>query len=102
YANLDGLRVDTYSYNDKEGIAKWTKAIMDEYPNFNITGEVWMHNQAQIAYWQKDSKVGAIENFNSNLPTVMDFTLYDAIMVMFKENNQDRDKGIARAYENFA
>jgi glycosidase len=32
----------------------------------------------------------------------MDFTLYDAIMVMFKENNQDRDKGIARAYENFA
>ncbi|MCB0445378.1 MAG: glycoside hydrolase family 13 protein [Gelidibacter sp.] len=102
YANLDGLRVDTYSYNDKDGIAKWTKAIMDEYPNFNITGEVWMHNQAQIAYWQKNSKVGAIENFNSNLPTVMDFTLYDAIKVMFKENDQNRDKGMARAYENFA
>jgi glycosidase len=38
YADLDGLRVDTYSYNDKEGIAKWTKAITDEYPNFNIVG----------------------------------------------------------------
>lgn len=102
YAQLDGLRVDTYSYNDKEGIAKWTKAIMDEYPNFNITGEVWMHNQSQIAYWQKDSKIGAIENFNSNLPTVMDFTLYDAIMQIFKENDQHWDKGITRAYENFA
>ncbi|VAW25428.1 Neopullulanase, partial [hydrothermal vent metagenome] len=53
YANLDGFRVDTYSYANKEGISKWTKAIMDEYPNFNIVGEVWMHNQASISYWQK-------------------------------------------------
>ena len=53
YADLDGFRVDTYSYNDKIGIAKWTKAIIDEYPNFNIVGEVWMHDQAQISYWQK-------------------------------------------------
>src|SRR5690606_36838507 len=27
YADLDGFRVDTYSYNDTEGIAKLTKAI---------------------------------------------------------------------------
>lgn len=79
YANLDGLRVDTYSYNEKEGIAKWTKAIMDEYPNFNIMGEIWMQEPAQIAYWQKDSKIGAIQNFNSHLPTVMDFPLHDAM-----------------------
>src|SRR5690606_3108388 len=32
YADLGGFRVDTYSYNDKEAIAEWTKAIMDEYP----------------------------------------------------------------------
>ncbi len=101
YANLDGFRVDTYSYNDKEAIAKWTKAIMDEYPNFNIVGEVWMHNQAQIAYWQKDSKIGAIDSYNSYLPSVMDFTLHDAIMVMFNEDEQGWDKGMVRAYENF-
>lgn len=102
YADLDGFRVDTYSYNDKEGIAKWTKAIMDEYPNFNIAGEVWMHNQAQMAYWQKDSKIGAIDNYNSHLPTVMDFTLHDALVVMFAEHDQAWDKGMIRAYENFA
>ncbi len=102
FADLDGFRVDTYSYNDKEGIAKWTKAIMDEYPNFNIAGEVWMHNQAQMAYWQKDSKIGAIDNYNSHLPTVMDFTLHDALMVMFAEDEQGWDKGMLRAYENFA
>ncbi len=101
YADLDGLRVDTYSYNDKEAIAKWTKAIMDEYPNFNIVGEVWMHNQAQMAYWQKDSKIGAIDSYNSYLPSVMDFTLQDALQVMFNEDNMGWNKGMIRAYDNF-
>lgn len=102
YANLDGFRVDTYSYNDKEGIARWTKAIMKEYPNFNIVGEVWMHDQAQISYWQKDSPVGAIQSYNSGLPSVMDFTLHDAILQMFDEDEQDWSNGMVRAYENFA
>jgi neopullulanase len=101
YADLDGFRVDTYSYNDKEGIAKWTKAIMDEYPNFNIVGEVWMHDQAQISYWQKDSPIGAIQSYNSYLPSVMDFTLHDAITAMFHEENASWDRGMIKAYENF-
>ena len=101
YADLDGFRVDTYSYNDKEGIAKWTKAITDEYPYFNIVGEVWMHNQAQMAYWQKDSKIGAIENYNSNLPSVMDFTLHDAIESVFNDDNANWEKGMIKVYENF-
>jgi len=102
FTGLDGLRVDTYSYNDKEGIAKWTKAITDEYPNFNIVGEVWMHDQAQMAYWQKDSKIGAIQNFNSHLPSVMDFTLYDEITGVFNKNKASWDDGIIKIYENFA
>ena len=102
YADLDGLRVDTYSYNDKESIAKWTKAILDEYPNFNIVGEVWMHDQAQMAYWQKDSKIGAIDNFNSYCPSVMDFTLHDAMYVMFNEDDMGWNQGMMRAYENFS
>lgn len=101
FAGLDGLRVDTYSYNDKEAIAKWTKAIMDEYPHFNIVGEVWMHDQAQISYWQKDSKIGAIQNYNSYLPSVMDFTLHDAITTVFNENNDSWDNGMIKVYENF-
>jgi len=101
YADLDGFRVDTYSYNDKEGISKWTKAITDEYPHFNIVGEVWMHNQAQMAYWQKDSKIGAIQSFNSYLPSVMDFTLHDAFGTSFNEDQASWDKGIIKVYENF-
>jgi glycosidase len=74
---------------------------MDEYPNFNIVGEVWMHNQSQIAYWQKNSKIGAIDNYNSHLPSVMDFTLHDAITVLFNEDENSWDKGMIRAYNNF-
>ncbi len=101
YADLDGFRVDTYSYCDKEGISKWTKSITDEYPNFNIVGEVWMHSQAQMAYWQKDSKIGAIESFNSYLPSVMDFTLQDAVSSVFDENKATWDKGMIKVYDNF-
>lgn len=101
YADLDGFRVDTYSYNDKEGIAKWTKAITDEYPYFNIVGEVWMHDQAQMAYWQKDSKIAAIQSYNSYLPSVMDFTLHDAIGGVFNEDKPSWDQGMQKVYDNF-
>jgi len=102
YTNLDGFRVDTYSYNDKKGIAAWTKAITDEYPNFNIAGEVWMHQQSQIAYWQKNSKLGAIQHYNSYLPAVMDFTLHDAITQVFNEDNASWNGGMIKVYNNFA
>ena len=101
YADLDGFRVDTYSYNDKEGISKWTKAITDEYPYFNIVGEVWMHDQAQISYWQKDSPIAKIQHYNSYLPSVMDFTLHDAFGNVFNEDNPNWNDGMIKFYENF-
>lgn len=101
YAQLDGYRVDTYPYNDKDGMAKWSKAITDEYPNFNIVGETWMYDPAQIAFWQKDSKVGEIENYNSNLPSVMDFMLYENLPKALQEE-ENWDKGMIRLYNSFA
>ncbi|TDE45447.1 alpha-amlyase [Flavobacterium rhamnosiphilum] len=101
YADLDGFRVDTYSYNDKVGIAKWTKAITDEYPNFNIVGEVWMHDQAQMSYWQKDSPISAIQSYNSYLPSVMDFTLHDAFGNVFNEDKASWSDGMIKVYDNF-
>jgi neopullulanase len=102
YADLDGYRVDTYSYNDKDGIAKWTKAITDEYPYFNIVGEVWMHDQAQISYWQKNSPIAKIQSYNSYLPSVMDFTLHDAFGNVFNEDNASWNDGMIKFYDNLA
>lgn len=101
FADLDGFRVDTYSYCEKDGIAKWTKAVMDEYPYFNIVGEVWMHDQAQISYWQKDSPISKIQSYNSYLPSVMDFTLHDVFGTVFNEDNPSWNDGMIKFYENF-
>ena len=100
YAELGGLRVDTYPYNDKIAMAKWAKAITDEYPNFNIVGEAWMSNPAHTSFWQKDSKIAAIENYNSNLPSVMDFPLYTDLPNALKEED-NYDKGMINLYSVF-
>ena len=101
YADLDGFRVDTYPYTDKESIAKWTKNITDEYPNFNIVGEAWMNSQAHISYWQKDSPISKIQSYNSNLPSVMDFTLFEAISKVFNEDKGTWSDGMIKVYDNF-
>ena len=100
YAELGGFRVDTYPYNDKEAMAKWAKAITDEYPKFNIVGEAWLYSTAHIAAWQKDSKVGEAANYNSNLPSVMDFTLYSDLPKALKEK-EGWDGGMAKLYNVF-
>ncbi|HCR75890.1 MAG TPA: alpha-amlyase, partial [Chryseobacterium sp.] len=100
YAELGGFRVDTYPYNDKEAMAKWAKAITDEYPNFNIVGEAWLYSSAHIAAWQKDSKIGEAANYNSNLPSVMDFMLYSDLPKALKEKD-GWDSGMVKLYNVF-
>ena len=99
FADLDGLRVDTYNYADPEAIAKWTKAITDEYPNFNLVGEISVLYPAELAYWQKDSAIGQIQNFNSNLPSLMDFILSYTLLVVFNEDG-NWETGMTRIYNN--
>jgi glycosidase len=100
YADLDGFRVDTYPYNDKEAMAKWAKAITDEYPKFNIVGESWLYSAAQISAWQKDSKVGEAANYNSQLPSVMDFMLYSEMPKALKEK-ESWNTGMIKLYDVF-
>jgi len=100
YAELGGFRVDTYPYNDKEGMAKWAKAITDEYPKFNIVGETWLNTAGHISAWQKDSKTGEAANYNSNLPSVMDFMLYDELPKAIKEKD-GWNNGMNRLYNSF-
>ncbi len=98
YANLDGYRVDTYPYTEKEGVTAWTQAIMAEYPNFNIVGESWYHDTASIAYWQKDSKLAEIQGFNSQLPSVMDFVFFETLQrMMTYESSWER--GLIEMYD---
>ena len=73
YADLAGIRVDTWSYADKHFLSDWTRRVMTEYPNFTIVGEEWIEDAGVIAYWQR-GKVQA-DGYVSHLPSLMDFPL---------------------------
>jgi neopullulanase len=101
YANLDGIRMDTYPYNDRDAMSKWAKAITDEYPHFNIVGETWLSNSQDVAFWQKDA-VNSLK-YNSQLPTVMDFILQNSLETCFNEHAKPwEDKGMTRLYNTIA
>ncbi len=78
YAELYGLRVDTYPYSDSEFLTEWTRRILEEYPNLNIVGEEWSHNPSIVSYWQK-GKINK-NGYVSNLPSLMDFPLQNALV----------------------
>lgn len=100
YAGLDGLRVDTYPYNEPEPMSRWCKAVTDEYPGMNIVGECWDMNIPQLAYWQKDNPNR--NGFNSRLPSIMDFPLQQAILRALNEDQVYWDEGMTRIYSVLA
>lgn len=99
YAELSGIRVDTYPYSDKDFMSDWTFSVMNEYPNFNIVGEEWSDSPIVISYWQKD-KINH-DGYVSYLPTLMDFPL----QISFAEALTDDfnwGKGFIKPYKTLA
>ena len=100
YADLDGLRVDTYPYNEKYPMSEWCKSVRAEYPNLNIVGEVWTCNVPQLAYWQDGNPNR--DGFNSNLPCIMDFPLQAAICQGMPRDTVHWDEGMVKIYDAVA
>ncbi|MBB1304407.1 glycoside hydrolase family 13 protein [Pseudoalteromonas sp. SR43-5] len=99
YADLSGIRVDTYSYSDKAFLSDWTKAIMQEYPNFNIVGEEWTSNPAIASYWQRGKHNQ--DGYTSSLPSVMDFSLQESVIQALNED-ESWNTGWVKVYESLA
>ena len=97
YADLDGLRVDTYPYIEKIPGSQWLKAIREEYPNLNIVGECWTRPAPAVAYWQSGAK--NFDGFDSNLPTVMDFPVEEAIRQALENDGSGWGNGLTRVYD---
>jgi glycosidase len=96
YAGLDGIRQDTHPYPFKDMMADWGKRVLEEYPNFNTVGECWMNFPSTVAYWQKDARNK--DGYNSWLPSVFDFPLYDAMNKAFLEP-EGWNAGITKVYD---
>ena len=97
YSGLNGFRVDTYPYNEKNPAAEWCKAIMNEYPNFNIVGECWTSSIPQLAYWQGGN--ANKDGFDSHLPSIMDFPLHDAMRDALDEDYGGWGAGMSKVYD---
>jgi glycosidase len=98
-ADLGGFRVDTYPYSDPAFSSRWSKRLMDEYPNFNITSEEWSMNAATTSYWQK-GKVNT-NGYKSYVPTPMDFPLQDALIKALN-TPEGWNEGLINIYESLS
>jgi len=88
YADLDGLRVDTYAYPDQDFMNEWVRAMRKEYPKMLLFGETWVHGAGVQSFFAKnifdfDVEQNALEPKElpeaSELPNVTDFQMYYAI-----------------------
>ena len=94
---IDGIRMDTYPYADRKGMARWMEVLNEEYPNFNTVGETWVTEPAYTAAWQKDSP---LQKENSNLKTVMDFAFFDRVNQAKNEETNAWWNGFNRIYNS--
>ena len=97
WSGLDGFRVDTYPYNERQPMSEWCAAVMNEYPNFNIVGEVWTASIPQLAYWQGGN--ANRDGFDSHLKSVMDFPLHDALRAGLNDDWGGWGQGMVRVYD---
>lgn len=97
YAGLDGLRVDTYPYNEKGPMSGWCASVLAEYPDFNIVGECWTASIPQLAYWQGGNPNR--DGFDSHLPSIMDFPLHDAVRAGVPTDSRAWGEGMTRVYD---
>lgn len=99
YTGIHGIRMDTQPYADKEFMADWGRYLMTEYPNFNIVGEAWSGLPALTSYFQGGKTQH--DGYDSHIPSVFDFALYDAIGEGFNEE-QGWSTGMMRLYNTLA
>ncbi len=95
FSGIDGLREDTYPYADQKFLSEWAAEIFNEYPDFNIVGEVWTGEPAFLAYYQSGSFFS--REFDSNLPSITDFGIRD-VLADYASNKAN----LYKIYETFA
>ncbi|HBH49399.1 MAG TPA: alpha-amlyase [Bacteroidales bacterium] len=95
YAGLQGIRMDTYPYPEKNAMAEWAKTIKEIYPNFSVVAESWLNFPVHTAYWQANANTP--DGYNSHIKSVTDFPVYEAIRQAFNEPDGWQE-GVSRIY----
>jgi glycosidase len=99
YLGAAGIRMDTWSYPDKEFMAAWTNAIMTEYPELSIVGEEWYTQPSVVSYWQRDKSNP--DGYSTSLGSLMDFPVQTALVQSLR-SEESWNSGWMTLYEMLA
>jgi glycosidase len=77
YAGLQGIRLDTLSYSDKDFVSEWSRRITREYPDLAIVGTEWSESPAMVSYWQRGKQ--NYDGYSSDLTGLFDFPVQAAL-----------------------
>lgn len=90
YAGLDGIRMDTYPFNDQPFMKRWINRLQKEYPDFYVVGEAWYPDVAEESFWAgKDTT--SEHSFNTRLPSVTDFPVCFTTHNVFSKDGSVQD-----------
>lgn len=95
YAGIDGLRLDTYPYNNLKYMAKWAAQMKAEFPHLGIFGETLVNSVVSQAYFTEGNTIG--QGFDTGLPGVTDVQVKDAIYDVLN-GKFDWTTGVNRLY----
>ena len=84
---IDGIRMDTFPYADREAMEKWMKAVHKRHPDFHIIGETWVTMPPFSAKMQE-----------GELDSPMDFALFEAFNYAKHEETLEPWSGLNRIY----
>jgi glycosidase len=99
YAGIDGLRLDTYPYNDAAYMADWAQKLQAEFPTLSIFGETLVNSVASEAYFTGGNVIN--RGLDTHLPGITDAVVKDAIYEALNGKTGWTD-GVNRLYATLA
>ncbi len=91
---IDGWRVDTYFYSDRDFLNRVNQALYDEFPHITVFGETTMHSVTEQAYYCQNNINAA---WKSNLQGVIDFE-WEGSVLQSLNGHIGWDNGIEHMY----
>lgn len=79
---IDGWRVDTYFYSDRDFLNRVNDALTKEFPHITVLGETTMQSVTEQAYYAQNN---INTNWKSNLQGVIDFQLEGGMQAALNE-----------------
>lgn len=94
YAELDAIRIDTYTYPDHEFMVEWYQKVRKEFPEMSIFGEIWEHAVPIQSFFAPKNK-----KYDEEMQNVLDFQFCFA-MDEFVDQDYGWTEGVSKLYSS--